>query len=132
MTVSFNKIQWQKAICTTSLFAIIALVATIGSKKGDDTTTFRACFGTILAIFACAQIYIAVQLFQNRHNSLIELFQPVQLSLFSTTGAIATLSCFAFAMSEYDVSCAIRQPIILTCISFMGKFGVLFKWMLCI
>ena len=120
--ILFNKlIQWQKLICT---FVIIGLVSTIGSK-GDDVTLFRACFGTILAIFACAQICIATQLFRNRHNSLIELFQPVSLGLFSSAGAIATLCCFTFSLPEYDVNCAIRQPIILVCISFMGEFGVL-------
>jgi DMSO/TMAO reductase YedYZ heme-binding membrane subunit len=113
----------QKAIGTISiLLIIVALIATIGSVDDiDDVTTFRACFGTLLAIFACAQFYVAIKLYHNRNNSRLELFQPIGLALFAIAGAVATLICFAFALPEYDVSCAIRQPIILTCISFMGE-----------
>ena len=115
-------VQKNKAIgITVILLIIIALVATIGTID-DDVTTFRACFGTLLAMFSCMQIYVAIILYQNRNHSLVELFQPVSLSLFAIAGCITTLSCFALALPEYDVSCAIRQPVILTCISFMGEF----------
>ena len=119
-----------RAIGIISLLLVIALAASIASF--DTTTTtydsvssdiikFRACFGVILAIFTCAQLYVARTLYKNRSNSLIELFQPVSLALFAIAGATATVTCFTFALPEYDVSCAIRQPIILVCISFMGK-----------
>ena len=130
-------ISFGRTIGITLLLLIIALAASIASF--DTTTTadssdiikFRACFGVILAIFACAQLYVAIKLYQNRSNSLIELFQPVSLALFAIAGAIATLACFTFALPEYDVSCAIRQPVILVCISFMGKI-LLFCVVLCL
>ena len=119
-----------RTIGIISLLLIIALAASIASF--DTTTTtydssnidiikFRACFGVILAIFTCAQLYVAIKLYKNRSNSLIELFQPVSLALFAIAGTIVTVTCFTFALPECDVSCAIRQPIILVCISFMGK-----------
>jgi len=115
-------------ISVVSALLIIALIATIGhitisytSFATSSFTTFRACFGSLIAIFAGAQLYVAVKLYNNRHNSLIELFQPVGLSLFAIAGGVATLACFLFALPEYDVSCILRQPIIFICISFMGK-----------
>ena len=122
-------------ISVVSALLIIALIATIGHQSAEDyniticytsldtssLTTFRACFGTLIALFASAQLYVAVKLYNNRHNSLIELFQPVGLSFFTVAGGVATLACFLFALPEYDVSCILRQPIILICISFMGK-----------
>lgn len=121
-------------ISVVSALLIIALIATIGHQSAEDyitisytslntssLTTFRACFGTLIALFTCAQLYVAVKLYNNRHNSLIELFQPVGLSFFAIAGGIATLACFLFALPEYDVSCILRQPIIFICISFMGK-----------
>ena len=116
-----------RAIGIISLLLVIALAASIASfdttttDSSSDIIKFRACFGVILAIFTCAQLYVAIKLYKNRSNSLIELFQPVSLALFAIAGATATVTCFTFALPEYDVSCAIRQPIILVCISFMGK-----------
>ena len=117
-----------RTIGIISLLVVIALAASIASfdttttyDSSSDIIKFRACFGVILAIFTCAQLYVAIKLYKNRSNSLIELFQPVSLALFATAGTIATVTCFTFALPEYDVSCAIRQPIILVCISFMGK-----------
>ena len=117
-----------RTIGIISLLLVIALAASIASfdtttttDSSSDIIKFRACFGVILAIFTCAQLYAAIKLYKNRSNSLIELFQPVSLALFAIAGTIATVTCFTFALPEYDVSCAIRQPIILVCISFMGK-----------
>ena len=118
-----------RTIGIISLLVIIALAASIASfdttttydSSSSDIIKFRACFGVILAIFTCAQLHVAIKLYTNRSNSLIELFQPVSLALFAIAGTIATVTCFTFALPEYDVSCAILQPIILVCISFMGK-----------
>jgi len=52
----------------------------------------------------------------------------VALSLFATAGAIATIASFLFALPEYDVCCALRQPIILICITFMGNILVARVW----
>ena len=84
-----------RTIGIISLLLVIALAASIASF--DTTTTtydssnidiikFRACFGVILAIFTCAQLYVAIKLYKNRSNSLIELFQPVSLALFAIAG----------------------------------------------
>lgn len=105
---------------------IVALAAVIGSV--DNITAFRACLGMLLAFFCIAQLAVAVTLYRNRTNLLLELFQPVGLSLFVTAGAFATIASFLFALPEYDVSCALRQPIILTCITFMGNVLIARAW----
>ena len=66
--------------------------------------------------------------FQESPNYIIELSQPLGLSLFALSGAIATFGSFTLALPEYDAACAIRQPIILTCISLMGSITVARAW----
>lgn len=46
----------------------------------------------------------------------------------ATSGSVATLAAFALALPEFDVACAVRQPIILTCISLMGSLLVARSW----
>eukprot|EP00984_Skeletonema_dohrnii_P018826 scaffold8903_cov157-Skeletonema_dohrnii-CCMP3373.AAC.6 len=53
--------------------------------------------------------------------------QPT-ISLFVTAGAIATIASLMFAFPEYDASCALRQPIILTSITFMGNLLIGRAW----
>lgn len=120
--------RYLQRICSSSVIRIgialvlVALVATLACV--DTTVAFRACFGTLLALFGCAQIYMAVKLIRNRRNPLLELSQPIPMSIFAIAGAIATLTCFMFALPAYSVSCAIRQPIIFTSISIMGSILV--------
>ena len=89
---------------------------------------FRACYGTIIAILGCIQLYVAAILYQHRNNLLLELYQPVWLSLFAICGALATFSSFMFSLPEYDISCALRQPIIFTCLTFMGNILIVRTW----
>ena len=106
--------------------SILALISTIGAT--NSTTTFRACFGVLLSLLACFQLYVAVVLFINRANTLIELAQPMGLAIFSLAGSIATACAFSLALPEYNLACNIRQPIILTCISLMGSILVARSW----
>eukprot|EP00985_Skeletonema_marinoi_P001948 scaffold785_cov180-Skeletonema_marinoi.AAC.2 len=102
------------------------LVAVIGSV--NDTTSFRVCFGVLLFIICMVQLQVAVDLYKHRNNLLLQLFQPGSLSLFMTAGAIATIASFLFAFSEYDATCALRQPIILTAVTFMGNLLIGRAW----
>jgi len=89
---------------------------------------FRACYGTIIAIFGCIQLYVAVILYKHRNNLLLELYQPVWLALFAISRALTTFASFMFALPEYDISCALRQPIIFTCLTFMGNILIVRAW----
>jgi len=71
---------------------------------------------------------VAADLYKHRNNLLLQLFQPDSLSLFVTAGAIATIASLMFAFPEYDVTCALRQPIILTSITFMGNLLIGRAW----
>jgi len=110
-----------------AMLLIIALAAIIGSLD-QSSVIFRTCFGIILGIFGCIQLYIAATLYQNRSNVLLELYQPVLLALFSIAGALTTISSFMFALPEYDISCALRQPIMFTCLTFMGNILIARTW----
>jgi len=59
---------------------------------------------------------------------MLQLFQPVSLSLLVTNGAIVAIASFLFAFPEYNASCALRQPIILTSITFMGNLLIARAW----
>lgn len=74
------------------------------------------------------QLKVAIDLYRHRNNLLLQLFQPECLSLFVTAGAIATIASFLFAFPEYDVTCALRRPIILTCITIMGNLLIARAW----
>eukprot|EP00985_Skeletonema_marinoi_P017318 scaffold9423_cov88-Skeletonema_marinoi.AAC.3 len=118
--------QRQRYIAAGGLTLLVALAAVIGSV--DSTTSFRVCFGVILLTLSVAQIKVAADLYKHRNNLLLQLFQPDSLSLFVTAGAIATIASLLFAFSEYDVTCALRQPIILTSITFMGNLLIGRAW----
>jgi len=123
----------QRILGTVAVLVIIGLAATIGSldyqqQVDNDMKIFRACYGTIIAILGCIQLYNAVILYQHRKNLLLELYQPVWLALFAICGAIATFASFMFTLPEYDISCALRQPIIFTCLTFMGNILVTRTW----
>ena len=115
----------RKIIVLVAALVCVGLVTAIGALGHQSSViSFRACFGTLLALIGCAQLYVSVALFNNRENSLLQLTQPIALSLFALSGAIATFGSFTLALPENDVACALRQPIILTCISLMGSISV--------
>ena len=107
----------RKIIVLVVALICFGLVATIGALCQESAITFRTCFGALLAILGCIQLYASVALLKNRENSLLQLTQPVGLSLCALAGAIATFGSFTLALPESDAACAIRQPIIITCIS---------------
>jgi len=113
-------------------FIIIVLLTTIGISGNispqNDVEIFRICLGLLLGLIAIVQLYLAAVLIKNRMNPLLELSQPIPLSLFAICGGISTLVCFLFALPEYDVSCAIRQPIIFVCLTIMGSILVGKSW----
>ena len=113
----------QRVVGTTAMLLILILGAIIGGvdQTIDNIVLFRVSFGIILAIFGLSQLFVAATLHQNRNNVLLELYQPVLLALFSIAGAVATFASFMFALPEYDISCALRQPVIFTCFTFMGN-----------
>eukprot|EP00985_Skeletonema_marinoi_P027738 scaffold23234_cov104-Skeletonema_marinoi.AAC.5 len=111
--------QHQRYIAAGGLALLVALAAVIGSV--DSTTSFRVCFGVLLLTLCVAQLKVAADLYKHRNNLLLQLFQPDSLSLFVAAGAIASIASLLFAFPEYDASCALRQPIILTFITFMGN-----------
>jgi hypothetical protein len=116
----------QRYIAAGALVLLTVLAAVIGSV--DSTTSFRVCFGVLLLMCCVAQLKVAMDLYKHRNNLLLQLFQPECLSLFVTAGAIATIASFLFALPEYDVTCALRQPIILTCITLMGNLLIARAW----
>ena len=101
------------------LALLVVLVTIFGSV--DSNTSFHVCFGVLLLTLCVAQLKSSVDLYKQRNNLLLQLFQPGSLSLLATTGAIATIASLLFAFPEYDATCALRQPIILTSITFMGN-----------
>eukprot|EP00984_Skeletonema_dohrnii_P003778 scaffold1305_cov72-Skeletonema_dohrnii-CCMP3373.AAC.1 len=118
--------QYQRYIAAGGLALLVALAAVIGSV--DSTTSFRVCFGVLLFMICVVQLKVAADLYKHRNNLLLQLFQPGSLSLFMTAGAIASIASLLFAFSEYDVTCALRQPIILTSITFMGNLLIGRAW----
>eukprot|EP00985_Skeletonema_marinoi_P020661 scaffold12338_cov77-Skeletonema_marinoi.AAC.1 len=118
--------QHHRYIAAGGLTLLVALAAVIGSV--DGTTSFRVCFGALLFMICVCQLKVAADLFKNRNNLLLQLFQPVSLSLFVAAGAIASIASLLFAFSEYDATCALRQPIILTSITFMGNILIGRTW----
>ena len=116
----------QNCIAAGGLALLVALAAIIGSV--DSTTSFRVCFGVLLLPLCVVQLKLAVDLYKQRNNLLLQLFQPGSLSLLAAAGAIATIASFLFAFPEYDATCALRQPIILTSITFIGNLLVGRAW----
>jgi hypothetical protein len=116
----------QRYIAAGGVALLISLTAVIGSV--DSTTSFRVCFGVLLLMCCVAQLKVAMDLYKHRNNLLLQLFQPECLSLFVTAGAIATTASFLFAFPEYDATCALRRPIILTCITLMGNLLIARAW----
>jgi len=123
----------QRIVGTVAVLLVVGLAAAIGSldyqqEIDDDVKIFRACYGTIIAILGCIQMYVAAILYQHRNNLLLELYQPVWLALFAIAGALTTFASFMFALPEFDISCALRQPIIFTCLTLMGNILVARTW----
>eukprot|EP00984_Skeletonema_dohrnii_P028062 scaffold17881_cov148-Skeletonema_dohrnii-CCMP3373.AAC.6 len=118
--------QYQRCIAAGGLALLVALAAVIGSV--DGTTSFRVCFGALLFIICVGQLRVAADLYKHRNNLLLQLFQPDSLSLFVAAGAIASIASLLFAFPEYDATCALRQPIILTSITFMGNLLIGRAW----
>ena len=116
----------QRYIAAGGLALLVALAAVIGSV--DGTTSFRVCFGILLFTICVVQLKVAADLYKHRNNLLLQLFQPESLSLFVAAGAIASIASLLFAFSEYDATCALRQPIILTSINFMGNILIGRAW----
>ena len=125
---SFSPRTRKLVVLVNTALLCVGLVATIGALGNKSTITFRACVGILLAILGCAQIHVSVVLFKNRQATLLELSQPIGLSLFALSGSIATFGAFTLTLPENDVACAMRQPIILTCISQMGSLLVARAW----
>eukprot|EP00984_Skeletonema_dohrnii_P018145 scaffold8397_cov104-Skeletonema_dohrnii-CCMP3373.AAC.2 len=113
-------------ITAGGLALLVALAAVIGSV--DSTTSFRVCFGVLLFIICAVQLKVAADLYKHRNNLLLQLFQPDSLSLFVAAGAIASIASLLFAFPEFDATCALRQPIILTSITFMGNLLIGRAW----
>lgn len=123
----------QKILCTAAILLVIGLAAIIGSldldsQMLDPFIAFQVCYGILLAIFGCIQLYVAITLYNNRNNLLLELYQPVWLALFALSGSIATFGSFIFALPQYDISCALRQPLLFVCFTFMGDVLVTRTW----
>mmetsp|Transcript_16690 Transcript_16690/g.33517 ORF Transcript_16690/g.33517 Transcript_16690/m.33517 type:complete len:800 (-) Transcript_16690:318-2717(-) len=116
----------QHYIAAGGLALLVALAAVIGSV--DSITSFRVCFGVLLFTICVVQLKVAADLYKHRNNLLLQLFQLDSLSLFVAAGAIASIASFLFAFSEYDATCALRQPIILTSITFMGNLLIGRAW----
>mmetsp|Transcript_5464 Transcript_5464/g.8407 ORF Transcript_5464/g.8407 Transcript_5464/m.8407 type:complete len:367 (-) Transcript_5464:27-1127(-) len=116
----------QRYIAAGGLALIVALAAVIGSV--DSNTSFRVCFGLLLLTLTAAQLKLAVDLYKHRNNLQLQLFQPRSLSLLATAGAIATIASYLFAFPDYNATCALRQPIILTSITFIGNILIGRAW----
>eukprot|EP00985_Skeletonema_marinoi_P011419 scaffold5436_cov143-Skeletonema_marinoi.AAC.6 len=120
--------QHQRYIAAGGLTLLVALAVVIGSVDSTTYTYFRVCFGVLLFMICVGQLKVAVDLYKHRNNLLLQLFQPDSLSLFVAAGAIASIASLLFAFSEYDATCALRQPIILTSITFMGNILIGRAW----
>jgi len=125
--------RMQSILYTAAILVVIGLAAIIGSldldsQMLDPFIAFQVCYGILLAIFGCVQLYVAIALYNNRNNLLLELYQPVWLALFALTGCIATFASFMFVLPEYDISCALRQPLLFMCFTFMGNILITRTW----
>ncbi len=116
----------QHYIAAGGLALLFTLATVIGSVASN--TAFRVCFGLLLLTLGVAQLKLAVDLYKHRNNLQLQLFQPDSLSLLVTAGAIATIASFLFAFPEYHAASALRQPIILTSITFMGNLLIGRAW----
>ena len=116
----------RRAMEAAAFLVFVALIAAIGAS--DSIIAFRVCFGTILFALAGVQLRAAIMLFRNRANTMLELAQPVGLAILACAGAAATAGAFAMAFPEHSAACAVRQPIILTCVSLMGSVLVARAW----
>jgi len=126
MKASNHHQHLQHCIAAGGLALLVAIAAIIGSV--DSNTSFRVCFGLLLLTLCVAQLKLAVDLYTHRNNLQLQLFQPRSLSLLATAGAIATIASFLIAFPEYNSTCALRQPIILTSITFMGNLLIGRAW----
>ena len=125
--------RMQKIVCTATILVVIGLAAIIGSldldsQMLDPFIAFQVCYGIILAILGLIQLNVAATLYNNRNNLLLELYQPVWLALFTLSGCIATFASFMFALPQYDITCALRQPLLFMCFTFMGNILVTRTW----
>ncbi len=105
---------------------LVILAAVIGSV--DSNISFRISFGVLLLTLSGAQLKVSIDLYKHRNDLLLQLFQPVSLSLFVAASAVATIAALLFAFPEYDATCALRQPIILTSVTFMGNLLIGRAW----
>ncbi len=126
MTAYNHRRRLQHYIAPGIFILLVALAAIIGSVGSG--TAFYICFGLLLLTLCVVQLKLAVDLYTQRNNLQLQLFQPQSLSLLATAGAIATIASFLFAFPEYDATCALRQPIILTSITFMGNLLIGRAW----
>jgi len=119
-----------KIIVAALAIVSILIMITVGAtgSRSSAVITFRVCLGTILSTFGCAQLYVATVFYLNRKHALLELSQPIGLSIFVVSASVATMGSFLFALPEYDFSCALRQPTIITSISLMGSILAARSW----
>ena len=111
------------------LLAVVAvvLVPSLAAAAAAVAGAFLACFGTLLAVLAGAQLRVAASLHRRRFDILLELHQTVALALCVGAGTLATLASFLFATGR-GVGCALRGPLVLTCLTFMGSNLVARAW----
>lgn len=105
---------------------LVILAAIIGSV--DSNISFRISFGLLLLTFSGSQLKVSIDLYKHRNDLLLQLFQPHSLSLFVAASAVATIASLLLAFPEYDATCALRQPIILTSVTFMGNLLIGRAW----
>ena len=63
-----------------------------------------------------------------RHANRIIFYFPLHIISSSWVGAIATIGSITLALPEHTIACALRQPIILTCITLMGAIEASRSW----
>ena len=63
------------------LLILLALSIAIACIDTSNIITFRACFGTLIGLLGILQLCVAVKLILNRCNPLLELSQPIPISI---------------------------------------------------
>ena len=93
----------------------------------DNSLAFRIWFGILLLVLILAQLKILVGILLHRQKPSMRLSQPTALAIFLSSGIITTASCYLLLPSS-DVSCALRDPLLLVSLQLSGSTLMARAW----
>ena len=93
----------------------------------DNSLAFRIWFGILLLVLILAQLKILVGILLHRQKPSMRLSQPTALAIFLSSGIVTTASCYLLLPSS-DVSCALRDPLLLVSLQLSGSTLMARAW----